>query len=212
MCPVNAEKTPKIVLGSSSVWRAQLLERLGLSFECVSPKIDEQPHASESAPELAARLALAKMEKVAQMVADSQPSASQAASTLIIASDQVASRGADILGKPGDANANALMLAANSGNTLTFYTAVAILDSASGKTYRHTDITAVVFRKLSEQEINAYIKAEKPWHCAGGFKVEALGISLFERVSSDDPTGLIGLPLIFVAKVLRECGYPLLAD
>jgi septum formation protein len=185
--------TRPLWLASSSRYRRQLLERLGIPFACRSPDIDESRQQGEPPAHLAERLALAK----AKAIAASEPGA------LVIGSDQVCALGDECLGKPGSAAAQAAMLARLSGQVVTFHTAVAIVGIEAGLWQQHRDQTRCVFRTLSQREILDYVEREPAHDCAGGFKSEGLGISLFERMESTDPTALIGLPLIWVANTLR---------
>jgi len=170
-----------------------LLSRLQLTFECRSPEVDESRHPGESPAALAERLALAK----ARVIAEQEPGA------LVIGSDQVCAVDEECLGKPGSPAAQIAMLERLAGQVVTFHTAVAIVGIEAGLWQRHRDETRCVFRKLSRAEIEDYVAREPAHDCAGGFKSEGLGISLFERLESSDPTALIGLPLIWVAQTLR---------
>ncbi len=186
----------RIVLASTSLYRRQLLERLRLPFTVHSPGIDETPLPGEDVTALVHRLARLKAEAVAERYPDS----------LIIGSDQAATRGATILGKPGSAEAATAQLKASSGSQIAFLTAVHVIDPHHQRHEAHIDTTVVKFRALSDEEIARYVAAEKPLDCAGAFKAEALGISLFERIDSHDPTALTGLPLIWLAGALRRAG------
>ena len=193
-----AEKSPAALarplwLASSSRYRRELLGRLQIAFECRSPDLDESRQAGEGPAALAERLALAK----ARAIADQEPGA------LVIGSDQVCARGDECIGKPGSAAAQIALLERLSGQVVTFHTAVAIIGLEAGLWQRHRDETRCVFRKLTRREIEDYVAREPAHDCAGGFKSEGLGISLFERMDSSDPTAIIGLPLIWVAKTLR---------
>lgn len=183
--------SPLLILGSTSPYRRMLLERLRVPFEVARPDVAEDVVPGEAPVDRARRLAVAK----AQAVARHHPRA------VVIGSDQVAALGERILDKPGDAPTCRAQLAALSGNTARFFTACALGDDV------HVDTTSVVFRTLSAEEISRYVEAERPFDCAGGFKVEALGISLFERVETSDPTALIGLPLVWLARALRAAGF-----
>jgi septum formation protein len=136
-------------------------------------------------------------------VAASRPGA------LVIGADQVAAAGERVLDKPGDAPSARAQLASLSARSARFFTACALYDGGSGAHWAHVDTTTVVFRSLSEDEIERYVAREQPYDCAGGFRAEALGIALFECIESQDPTALIGLPLIWIAGALRRAGYPL---
>lgn len=188
-----------LILASSSPYRRELLTRLGVPFEALAPGVPEEAVAGESATDRALRLAHAK----AQALAQRYPGA------IIIGSDQVAVAGERLLGKPGDAAGCRAQLAALSGKTARFYTACALLGVSAGVRAAHVDTTTVVFRALAEDEIGRYVEREQPYDCAGGFKAEALGISLFECIESQDPTALIGVPLIWLAGALRAAGYRL---
>jgi septum formation protein len=187
-----------LVLASTSGHRKALLQRLGLPFEAVAPEVDEAPRPGEEPHELAARLAQAKAEAVA----------ARYPGRIVIGSDQVAIRDGAMLGKPGTEAEARRQLETSSGHPLEFLTAVCILDgrSGDGEPYLHMDITRVQFRPLSQAEIDRYLEREQPLDAAGSFYSEGLGISLVERIDSLDPTGLIGLPLIWVAGMLRELG------
>lgn len=185
-------------LASSSRYRRELLGRLGHPFEWRAPDIDETSLPGESPKALASRLALAK----AKTLAHDEPRA------LIIGSDQVCALGDDCLGKPASPAAQAEMLARLSGRRVTFFTAVAVVGIEAGLWQQHVDETHCEFRRLSRAEIAAYVAAEPATDCAGGFKCEGLGISLLERMHSDDPTAIIGLPLIWLARSLRPFSAP----
>ena len=193
---------PRLVLASTSQFRRQLLERLGVPFTVAAPDVDETALPAETAIDLVNRLARAK----AEIVASRHPHG------LVIGSDQVALQGREILGKPGTTERCIEQLRACSGQRVTFNTAVHIIRSGTGpnggSNESHMDTTTVYFRRLGDDEIRRYVGREKPLQCAGGFKVEGLGISLFERIESQDPTALIGLPLIWVAGALRRMGLP----
>ncbi len=186
---------PPLILASTSSYRRELLGRLRLGFEAVPPGTPEDPIAAESASDQALRLALAKAQAVAERYTDA----------IVIGSDQVAAAGERVLDKPGDAARCRAQLAALSGHTAQFHTACAVL--GAGVRLAHVDTTTVLFRTLSPQEIERYVACEQPFDCAGGFKAEGLGISLFECIESQDPTALIGLPLIWLAGALRGVGY-----
>jgi septum formation protein len=188
---------PPLILASTSRYRRSLLERIAPPFEALSPGVDEAPLAGEVPRARAMRLSLAK----ARAVAERHPNA------IVIGSDQVAALGERVLDKPGTEAVCREQLRALSGNTAHFFTGCAVLGLEAGLTYEHLDTTTVTFRELADTEIHRYVAREQPFDCAGGFKVEALGITLFERVESADPTALIGLPLIWVASALRKAGY-----
>jgi septum formation protein len=188
-----------LILASASPYRRELLTRLGLAFEVVTPGVTEAHSAGESPADRALRLALAKAEAVAQH----RPQA------VVIGSDQVAAAADEVLDKPGDAARCRAQLSSLSGKTARFYTACAVLGRSGSVHLAHVDTTSVVFRALSADEIERYVARERPFDCAGGFKAEALGISLLECIESQDPTALIGLPLIWLAAALRGVGYHL---
>src|SRR5689334_9147909 len=190
---------PALVLASTSPHRRLLLERLGLPFTAVAPGVDETRSHREPVTELVRRLSRAKAEAVAAR----HPGA------LIIGSDQAAERDGEILGKPGGHPQAVAQLRASSGKSLTFHTGLCLLDTRDGTRREHSDVTRVILRRLGDAEIERYLQAEKPYDCAGSFKSEGLGISLFEGIESNDPTALIGLPLIVLSRFLREAGVPL---
>lgn len=188
-----------LILGSSSRYRANLLNSLGLPFAQVSPAIDETPLIDESAQTLAARLALSKAMHIAE----------QYVGAVVIGSDQVGQCGPHLLSKPGTAAAAIRSLQATSGQLATFYTAVSLARiSADGKVQSSTDvcITELKFRQLTDAQIIRYVEQDQPIDTAGAFKAESLGIGLFEFIRADDPSALIGLPLISVATRLQEFG------
>jgi septum formation protein len=186
-----------VLLASTSAYRRELLGRLGLPFEAVAPDVEETLRAGESPVDRALRLALEK----AHSVAARHPGA------LVIGSDQVAACGETLLEKPGSAARCREQLALLSGHSARFHTACAVLAPSSGLNLAHVDSTTVSFRRLSEAEIARYVERERPFDCAGGFKAESLGISLFEAIETQDPTALIGLPLVWLAGALRSAGY-----
>ena len=188
-----------LILASTSPYRRQLLARLGLPFETARPDVDESSLANESPMGLAQRLAAAK----ASAVADRYRQA------WVIGSDQVAELNGQRLGKPGDFERAADQLAAASGQRVHFHTATTLFRHSDRRTIRFCDLTVVQFRMLSNAEIERYLHAEQPYDCAGSFKAEGLGITLFDSVESHDPTALIGLPLIGLAKALRQAGFAL---
>jgi septum formation protein len=190
---------PPLILASTSPYRRELLARLRLAFEALPPGVPEERIEGESPADHALRLALAK----AQAVAGRHPGA------IVIGADQVAAEGERLLGKPGDAGRCRAQLASLSGKTARFYTACAVLGVGAGVRRAHVDTTTVVFRSLTGDEIERYVASELPYDCAGGFKAEALGIALLECIESQDPTALIGLPLIWLAGTLRGAGYQL---
>lgn len=188
---------PRLVLASTSSYRRGLLARLGLAFDALAPGIDESATAGEMPAVLAARLAVAKAAAVA---------AGQPAGTWVLGSDQVAELDGRPLGKPGQRAAAIAQLQSMSGRRVRFHTAIA-LQAAGGPPLQALDTTTVAMRTLQDDEIERYLDAEQPWDCAGSFKVERLGISLFEAVETRDPTALVGLPLIATAALLRQAGF-----
>lgn len=193
-------QTRVLVLGSSSPYRRELLARLRQPFEVVLPEVDETPLAHESPRELASRLALAKANAVAQRLPD----------RVIIGSDQVAELDGRPLGKPGSHDRAVEQLHRMRGRQVLFHTAVAVVCAESGFSQMEIAEVRVRFRNLTSTEIENYLQAEKPYDCAGSAKSEGLGIALLESIDSDDPTALIGLPLIRTARLLRAAGVPLL--
>jgi MAF protein len=187
---------PPIILASSSVYRRELLQRLQLPFEWASPAIDETPLPREAPAALAERLACAK----ANALAERYPR------HLIIGSDQVASLDGDPLGKPGDFATALRQLQACSSRRVEFATGLCLLDSRDGTRQSAVETFSVVFRRLETRQIENYLHREQPFDCAGSFKVEGLGIALFERLEGDDPTALIGLPLIRLVSMLERAG------
>ncbi len=184
----------KVILASESPYKKNLLKRLRLTFDSLSPHVDESPLPAETGQGLASRLAKKKAEHIAQ----TQDNA------LIISSDQVPVVNDQILHKPGSKSAAKEQLLKIRGKAVFFYTAIYLWDKHNSKST--VDTTEVVFRSFSNQEINLYLDHEPAWDCAGAFKSEGLGISLCETIKTSDPTGLIGLPLIALVNFLREHG------
>lgn len=189
---------PRLVLASTSRYRAELLARLRLPFDSARPEVDETPRPGEPPASLALRLAAAKARAIAALHADA----------VVIGSDQVASCDGRALGKPGTREAAIAQLQAMSGREAVFLTAVAVAAPGGGLDTA-LDTTTVRFRPLSDDEIARYVDAERPLDCAGSFKCEGLGIALFEAIESRDPTALVGLPLIATARLLRGAGFAL---
>jgi septum formation protein len=187
-----------LVLASTSRYRRELLERITSRIRQIAPDVDEMSLPHETPCALAARLATAKAQAVA----------ARCAGAVVIGSDQVADLSGKILGKPGTAEHARAQLAACSGREVVFHTALCVLDArnAPGRSFTATDTTHVHFRTLDAAEIARYIERESPLDCAGSFKSEGLGVGLFQRVSCEDPTALIGLPLIALCRLLREAG------
>jgi septum formation protein len=186
----------KIILGSTSPFRRELLQRLGLGFEVDAPNIDETMHTGEQPEAFVQRLAVEKAQAVAARHMDS----------LVIGSDQVACIGQNILGKPGTRDKAIAQLSEASGKRVSFYTGLCLLNSANGNMQVVCEPFHVYFRELSRTQIERYLDAEEPYNCAGSFKSEGLGISLFERMEGDDPNALIGLPLIRLISMLHQEG------
>ncbi len=185
-----------LILGSTSRYRRELLTRFRLPFDVASPDVDETPHANEAPAALALRLAIAK----AQAVAAQFPHA------VVIGSDQVADLNGQPLGKPLEHAKAVAQLRAMSGQSMQFHTAVAVVCQETGFIQADTAVVRTVFRSLSDAEIERYLRAEEPYDCAGSAKSEGLGITLLDAIESDDPTALIGLPLIRTARLLRAAG------
>lgn len=187
-----------LILASTSRYRRDLLARVAPRFRQLSPAVDEAPLPDESAADLVVRLALAK----AQAVAAREPG------TLVIGSDQAAELDGTILGKPGTTAAAVAQLLAASGRIVTFHTAICLVDARTPRSQvaQATDRTQVHFRRLQRNEVERYVEREQPLDCAGSFKAETLGIALFERIESEDPTALIGLPLIALCRLLGAAG------
>jgi len=197
MPPITADRP--LILASGSRYRASLLARLGLPFEALPSDADESRRDGEAPRALAERLALAK----ARTLSVRRPE------RWVLGSDQVAALGDRVLGKPGSRAAAVAQLRAQSGRAVAFITAVALVHEGSGALHRHVDVTTVRFRTLSDAEIERYVDAEPAFDCAGSFKSEGLGIALIEAIDSEDTTGLVGLPLIAVRRLLADIGQPL---
>jgi len=193
-------KRIKLVLASSSPFRKSLLEKLQIDFTSDSPDIDESPVAGEPIKAMVTRLCEAK----ARALAEKYPDA------LIIGSDQSASLKGNILGKPGNFEVALKQLQAASGQTITFHTGLCLLNTRTQQAETICEPYTVKFRKLTQHEIEQYLTREQPYNCAGSFKSEALGISLFENMQGNDPNALIGLPLIQLCRMLGENGLPVL--
>lgn len=205
----DTASSKRLILASASPARRDLLARIAPEFRAVPADIDETPLPGEPARALAARLAREKAEAVTARLQD------EGLDACVIGSDQVAECEGRVLGKPGSPEANLDMLMRLSGKEVHFFTAVHVTDAAFAAPRTHVDVTSVAFRTLAREEAAAYVAADRPWHCAGGFMVERAGIGLFRRVASEDPTALVGLPLIFVAETLRGAGFdtlPVRAD
>ncbi len=191
--------TLPLVLASTSPFRATLLQKLEIPFQQAAPNVDETPGENESPEQLVPRLTEAK----ARAVAADYPE------HLIIASDQVALHDGDILGKPGDFHKAREQLHRFSGDKVTFLTGLALLNTASGRLQLCSETFEVHFRTLSDARIEHYLRREQPYNCAGSFKSEGLGITLFRKLEGDDPNTLVGLPLIRLTDFLAEEGLEL---
>ncbi len=191
----------QLILGSTSAYRKELLGRLRIAFDVEAPQVDETPQPHEAPAALAVRLALAK----AYAVAKRHPAA------IVIGSDQVADLDGTPLGKPGTHARAVAQLQRMRGRTVIFQTAVAVVCIESGFCQQNLAAVEVVFRDLTDAEIESYLHAEQPYDCAGSAKSEGLGIALLESIGNDDPTALVGLPLIRTARMLRAAGLDILA-
>lgn len=193
---------PTLCLASSSRYRQTLLQRLRLAFVTEVPNVDESPLSNESPEHTAQRLAIAKAQAVSQKKSDTN--------MLIIGSDQVACLDNQPLGKPGGYAQALAQLQAMRGRTVIFYTALCVFDKRNQKIYQANIPTSVTMRWLDDEVLTSYLHLEQPYDCAGSAKSEGLGIMLIEKIHSDDPTALIGLPLIALTDLLNQAGYPLL--
>ena len=193
-------KSRRLILASTSPYRKSLLERLGIPFEVAAPHADERPLSGEDAPDTALRLAQIKAQSVRAAHRDA----------LIIGSDQVATNAGRVLDKPGDHATAVRQLRSVSGKSAEFHTAVVLLDAANGSVQSKVVPCRVFFRQLDDKRIETYLQREKPYDCAGSAKVEGLGIALIARIETDDPTSLIGLPLIALTEMLERAGLPVI--
>ncbi|KAB0583595.1 septum formation inhibitor Maf [Ideonella dechloratans] len=191
-----ASPLPSLILGSTSRYRRELLQRLRLPFESVSPQVDETPLPGETPAALALRLALAKARAVSRL----HPNA------VVIGSDQVADVDGEPVGKPGTHERAVAQLRRMSGQTIVFQTAVAVVRADTGFEATELAPVKVRFRTLDDAEIEHYLRLEQPYDCAGSAKCETLGIALLSAIESDDPTALVGLPLIRTCALLRSAG------
>ena len=191
---------PTLILASTSAYRRELLERLRIPFDVVRPEVDEAPFANEAPQDTARRLSLAK----AQAVANRFPH------SVVIGSDQVADLNGQALGKPGNHERAVMQLTRMSSHVVLFHTAVSVLRMDRGISQTLCACARVKFRELGRAEIEAYLLAEQPYDCAGSAKSEGLGIALLESIESDDPTTLVGLPLMRTASLLRAAGVRIL--
>ncbi|MGB8415021.1 Maf-like protein [Paraburkholderia sp.] len=199
----SPNRPPRLILASSSPYRRELLERLRVPFDVIVPAIDETPLAGETPEVTALRLAEAKARAVTDKLG-----AGEAA--LVIGSDQVATYDGLQIGKPGTHDKALAQLQAMRGREVLFHSALCLFDSRSGTAQSADVITRVQFRDLPDAELDAYLRAETPYDVAGSAKSEGLGIALLEAIHSDDPTALVGLPLIALSRMLLAAGYPLL--
>jgi septum formation protein len=194
-----APDRPALILASTSRYRRELLTRLRLPFTCEAPGVEETAHPGETPGAQASRLARDKAIAVALRSPDA----------VVIGSDQVADLDGVGLGKPGTPERATDQLRACRGREVTFHTAVCVVQRAAAREVAFSDQTRVRFRQLDDEEIARYLAAEQPWDCAGSFKSEGLGACLFDAIRNDDPTALVGLPLIALARTLRGFGYAL---
>jgi MAF protein len=205
--PATNEQAPEasdprpLILASTSVTRRELLSRLGIAFEILSPDVDEEPAPGEDGVALARRLALAK----ARRIAAERPEA------LVIGSDQVGLLGDTLIGKPGGHEAAIRQLQAASGQIMTFVSAVCLLDAPSGRYQLESVTTTLRFRRLDRERIEDYLRRDKPYQCAGAFKSESLGVALIDAMESEDPTAILGMPLIRLTAMLENEGVRVLA-
>ena len=190
---------PRLILASTSRYRREMLQRLGLPFDVARPDVDETAHAGESAISLAIRLGRAKAQAVAAGLGDDD---------WALGSDQSADVLGEILGKPGNRAAAIAQLQSMAGKRIRFHTSLA-LAHRDGRVFEALDLTEVAMRALTDDEIERYVDAEQPFDCAGSFKSEGLGITLFDAIDNHDPTALVGLPLIATARLLRQAGFQL---
>jgi septum formation protein len=193
----RSSQNRQLILASSSPYRKMMLERLGIPFDTCPPAVDETPHTGETARRLVRRLAAAKADDVARRFP----------AGVIIGSDQVAVHQGQIVGKPGTAARARRQLGQFSGSRVDFLSAIAVRCLDSGFRYQAVIPTRVTFRSLSAAEIRRYVEQDRPLDCAGGFRSEASGTALLEAMQSQDPTAIIGLPLIAVAEALRQAGF-----
>ncbi len=199
--PIRSHKARCLVLGSTSPYRRELLQRLQIPFKTAAPEVDETPHPGEAPRMLAQRLALAKARAVARLFPEA----------VVIGSDQVADLSGSPLGKPGTHEKAVAQLRQMRGQTVIFQTAVSVVCLESGFEENGLAAVSVKFRDLTDIEIENYLRAEQPYDCAGSAKSEGLGIALLASIDSDDPTALVGLPLIRTCQMLRAAGIELLS-
>lgn len=202
----TTSRLPRLILASSSPYRRELLERLRLPFAVRSPAIDETPAPGETPAATALRLSAEKARAVAAALAADAETPDGA---LVIGADQVATFDGRQIGKPGTHERALAQLQAMRGRTVEFHSALCLYDSRDHRSQTEDVVTRVRFRELGDAELEAYLRAERPYDVAGSAKAEGLGIALLERIEADDPTALIGLPLIALTRMLRAAGYPL---
>ncbi|MCY7314838.1 MAG: Maf family nucleotide pyrophosphatase [Rubrivivax sp.] len=191
-----AATVTRLILASTSRYRSELLQRLRLPFDVIAPEVDETPQPGEAPVALALRLAVAKARAVAALYGDA----------VVIGSDQVADLHGEPIGKPGSHDSAVLQLQRLRGQRVVFQTAVAVVHADANFARQRLVPVTVQFRNLSDREIEHYLRTEQPYDCAGSAKCETLGIALLDAIHSDDPTALIGLPLIHTCQLLREAG------
>jgi septum formation protein len=194
------DKPRRLVLASTSPYRKALLERLGIAFEVAAPHVDERPLRGEAPRDTALRLSGLKAQAVRAAYRDA----------LIVGSDQVALSEGRLLGKPGDHVSAVRQLRALSGKSAEFHTAVTLLDAANSQAQTRIVPCKVQFRPLDDKRIESYLRREQPYDCAGSAKIEGLGIALIARIDTEDPTSLIGLPLIALTEMLERAGLPVI--
>jgi septum formation protein len=194
------DKPRRLVLASTSPYRKALLERLGIAFEVAAPHVDERPLRGEAPRDTALRLSGLKAQAVRAAYRDA----------LIVGSDQVALSEGRLLGKPGDHVSAVRQLRALSGKSAEFHTAVTLLDAANSQAQTRIVPCKVQFRPLDDKRIESYLRREQPYDCAGSAKIEGLGIALVARIDTEDPTSLIGLPLIALTEMLERAGLPVI--
>ncbi|SAK90815.1 Maf-like protein [Caballeronia pedi] len=200
--PDASNTPPRLILASSSPYRRELLGRLRVPFDVIVPDIDETPLAGETPEATAVRLSIAKARAASERSDD--------ASALVIGSDQVATFDGKQIGKPGTHDKAVAQLQAMRGRNVEFHSALCLFDRRTGGVQSADIVTRVRFRRVSDAQIESYLRAETPYDCAGSAKAEGLGIALLEAIESDDPTALIGLPLIALTGMLENAGYPVL--
>ena len=191
----------RLILGSSSIYRKELLERFGVPFQCLSPDIDETPHTDEAPDALVRRLSESKAQAVA----------AQVVKAIVIGSDEVAILDGRILGKPGTHEGAVQQLRASSGKSVTFITGLCVLDTESGERLIDCVSVEVGFKHLDDPTIEAYLQRDKPYACAGSIRAEGAGSAILRYIKTDDPSALIGLPLIRLSDMLHTLGFDVLA-